>query len=132
MFSFFTAFKQRKINAHVAAKIPPVLLHQSKANDQPVSLIMRFCLGRSVPKATTIVLMIPEQDRNCVITQFWRSNTDILLASPPVDFTDRQCQPKAEFLIRLRPRVMQNVFFPYCSALRSVLTITRHQRNKLR
>lgn len=68
LFSFFTAFKLRKIYAHVAAKIPSVLLLQSKTNDQTVSLIIRFCLGRSVPKTTTIVLNIPEHDRNCVIT----------------------------------------------------------------
>lgn len=98
-FLLFTAFRQRKINAHVAAKIPSVLRFQSKTNDQTVSLVMRFCLGRCVPKATPIVLNIPPQDGKCVITQYWRNNTDILLASLRVAFTDRQCQPKAEFLI---------------------------------
>lgn len=130
VFFFFTAFKQRKINAHVAAKIPSVLLLQSKTNDQTVSLIMRFCLGRSVPKATTIVLNIPQQDRNCVITQFWRNNTDILLASPRVDFIDSQCQPNAEFLIFVL--AWRNFFFHIARLWDLCMTFTRQKRNNLR
>lgn len=113
-FLIFTAFRQRKIYAHVAAKIPSVLRLQWKTNDQTVSLIMRFCLGTRVPKATTIVLNIPPQDRKCVITQFWRNDTDILSTSPRVAFINSRCQLKAKFL-NLRFRVTRKFFFPHRS-----------------
>lgn len=119
-FFLFYSFSAKKNKRPRGGKIPSVLRLQSKTNDQTVSLIMRFCLGRSVPKATAIVLNVPQQDRNCVITQFWRNDTDILLTSPWVAFTDGQCQPRAEFLIfAFASREMFFSYF-YRSALRFV------------